>query len=66
MEIKTSEFFKNMKSIPPAGTREYSQLVNWEVEKISGGITVNGIYFSGWLYWHLNHWWIRIDELDNY
>lgn len=66
MEIKTSEFFKNMKSLPPPGTEEFKQLIDWEVEKIKGGITVNGVYFSGWLYWHLNHWWIRVDDLDEW
>ena len=66
MEIKSTEFFKNIKKLPPIDTREYEQLVKWEVEKITGGVTVNGIFFSGWLYWHINHWWIRIDELDNY
>lgn len=66
MEIKTSEFFKNMKSLPPEGTDEFKQLIDWEVEKIKGGITINGVYFSGWLYWHLNHWWIRVDDLDEW
>lgn len=66
MEIKSTEFFRNIKSLPPQGTDEFKQLIDWEIEKITGGVTVNGIYFSGWLYWHLNHWWIRVDELDNY
>jgi hypothetical protein len=34
--------------------------------KDQGGVTVNGVYFSGWLYWHLNHWKIRIDDIDEY
>jgi hypothetical protein len=54
MEIKTTEFFKNIKSLPPPGTEEFKQLIAWEEEKIKGGVTVNGVYFSGWLYWHLN------------
>lgn len=66
MEIKSTEFFKNLKSIPPPDTKEFSQLVDWEVEKISGGVNINGVYISGWLYWHLNHWWIRVDGLDQY
>ena len=52
MEIKTTEFFKNMKKLPPPGSREFSQLVDWEIEKILGGVSVNGIHFPGWLYWH--------------
>lgn len=66
MEVKTTEFFRNMKSLPPPGTDEFQQLIDWEMEKIRGGVTVNGIFFSGWLYWHLNHWWIRIDGVDEY
>lgn len=66
MEIKTTEFFKNIKSLPPPGSEEFKQLVDWETEKILGGVTINGVYISGWLYWHLNHWYIRIDDLDEY
>jgi len=66
MEIKTSEFFRNMKSLPPPGTREFEQLINWEEEKIKGGVNINGVFISGWLYWHLNHWWIRVDEKDKF
>src|SRR5665647_2533738 len=66
MEIKSTEFFRNIKKIPVEGTKEYQQLIDWEIEKISGGVTVNGVFFSGWLYWHLNHWWIRVDDVDSY
>ena len=66
MEIKSTEFFRNMKTLPPAGSEEFRQLIKWEEEKILGGVTVNGVHISGWLYWHLNHWWIRIDDTDEY
>lgn len=66
MEIKSTEFFRNMKKLPPPGTNEFNQLIKWEEEKIKGGVTVNGVFFSGWLYWHLNHWMIRLDAKDNY
>ena len=66
MEIKSTEFFRNMKTLPPPGTEEFRQLIKWEEEKILGGVNVNGVYISGWLYWHLNHWWIRIDDVDEY
>lgn len=66
MEIKTSEFFKNMKSLPPVGSSEFDQLIKWEEEKIKGGVNINGVHISGWLYWHLNHWWIRIDDTDKW
>jgi hypothetical protein len=66
MDIKSTEFFKNIKHLPPVGTEEYRQLIKWEEEKILGGVNVNGVYISGWLYWHLNHWWIRVDDTDEY
>lgn len=66
MEITTSEFFCNMKKLPPPGSEEFKQLIAWEEEKIKGGVNVNGVHISGWLYWHLNHWWIRIDKLDKH
>lgn len=66
MEIKTTEFFKNMKKLPPPGTKAFEDLIKWEEEKCTGGVTINGVFISGWLYWHLNHWWIRIDDVDKY
>lgn len=66
MEIITSEFFKNMKTLPPPASKEFQDLVNWEEQKILGGVNINGVHISGWLYWHLNHWKIRIDDTDSY
>lgn len=66
MEIKSTEFFKNMKSLPPKGSKEFEDLINWEEEKILGGVNINGVHIPGWLYWHTNHWWIRIDDLDEH
>lgn len=66
MEIKTTEFFKNIKKLPPEGSDEFNQLIDWEIEKCMGGVTINGVYISGWLYFHTNHWTIRIDTQDNF
>lgn len=66
MDIKTTEFFKNIKNLPPVGSEEFKQLIDWEIDKCTGGVNVNGVFFPGWLYWHLNHWWIRIDDVDKY
>jgi hypothetical protein len=65
VEVKNSEFFRNMKKLPPPGSREFEQLIDWEEEKCKTGVTVNGVLFSGWLYAHLNHWHIRVDRKDN-
>lgn len=66
MEITTSEFFCNMKKLPPPGSQEFHDLIKWEEDKIKGGIWVNGVFITPWLYWHLNHWKIRIDATDNF
>lgn len=66
MEIRSSEFFKNIKTLPPPGTKEFQDLVDWETEKILGGVQLQGVNIPGWLYWHLNHWNIRIDQMDRF
>lgn len=66
MELTTSELFINMKTLPPPGTAEFDDLIEWETEKCLGGININGVRFPGWLYWHLNHWWIFIEGVDKY
>lgn len=66
MEIKTTEFFKNIKKLPPPGSQEFIDLIKWEEEKIKGGVTINGVFISGWLYWHCNHWMIRLDGVDEF
>lgn len=58
--------FYNIKKLPPPGSREFDQLVEWEIEKCLGGVNINGVHISNWLYFHINHWWIRIDAEDNY
>lgn len=64
--ITYKDFFRNIPSLPPEDTNEYNDLVDQEVARCTGGVYVDGIYFSGWLYWHLNHWWIRIDDVDEF
>lgn len=66
MQIKTSEFFMNMKKIPPPNSREFNDLVEWEIEKCLGGVSINGVHISNWLYFHINHWHIRVDARDRY
>ncbi len=66
METKSTEFFRNMKTLPPRGSDEFNQLRKWEEEKCLGGVTLNGVLIPGWLYFHINHWWIRKDKQDLY
>jgi hypothetical protein len=66
MEVTYASFFKNIEHLPIEGTPEFDALVLQEVDRCTGGVTVDGVFFSGWLYWHINHWWIRIDDVDKF
>ena len=35
-----------------------------EAKKLEKGITINGVFFHPWLYWHLNFWKMMIDDGD--
>lgn len=52
------------KRIPPEGTQAYDELVDQEVKRCMLGVWIDNVYVHGWMYWHLNHWWIRIDTED--
>lgn len=62
--INSPEFFINMKSIPTKGSVEYEDFFAREAYKIQYGVTIDGVYIHGWLYWHLNHWHIYTDTED--
>lgn len=64
MNYESKEFFINNKSIPTRDSQEYDAFFEREKEKITYGVTINGVYIHGWLYWHLNHWHIFGDEVD--
>jgi len=66
MQIKTTEFFRNIKTLPPPGTDDFTSLVEWEIEKCMGGITIGGVHIPGILYGHLNHWHIIVDKKDKW
>lgn len=59
-----TEFYINMKNIPTKDSREYDSFFERELEKIKYGVTINDVYISGWLYWHVNHWKIMRDVID--
>jgi len=64
MKIKATDFFKNRKVLPPVDTQEFNDLIDVEIERCTGGVTIDDVFISGWLYWHMNHWQIRLDTLD--
>lgn len=60
--ITSPEFYINQKSIPDKGSSEYDAFFLNEFNKITNGITINGVFIHGWLYFHLNHWKIYKDD----
>lgn len=71
--MENSEFLLNMKGIIPfkkdgkyinCNDAEYNAFWANELHKIEYGLTVNGVYISGWHYWHTQLWNIFIDEED--
>lgn len=65
MSLSTSpELFVNMKAIPDEYSEEWHPFFQEELRKIKYGVTINGVYIHGWLYWHLNHWHIYKDIED--
>ena len=63
--LTSSEFFINMKSVPDKESGEYSSFWEAEDKKITDGVTINGFYFSPFIYWHLNYWSIYVDTVVN-
>lgn len=64
--MTSKELFVNMTSIPDKDSTEYDAFFQHELEKIKYGVTINGVYIHGWLYWHLNHWRFFIDDEDKH
>jgi len=64
--LDSAEFLINMKSIPEDETSaEYDSFWENEYKKITEGVTINGFYFSPFIYWHLNYGALYKDELVN-
>jgi len=63
MNLDSKEFFVNVKSLPDPESEEYSAFWEEEDKKITEGVTINGFYFSPFIYWHLNYWSIYVDTL---
>lgn len=61
--ITSSEFLINVKDLPDPESAEYAEFWKNEDKKITEGVTINGIYFSPFIYWHLNYSSIYVDTL---
>lgn len=61
MNLNSPEFLINMKSTPDIDSEEYNDFWANEERKITEGVTVNGFYFSPFIYWHLNYASLYLD-----
>jgi hypothetical protein len=62
--ITSPELFLNIKAVPDKFSIEYEAFFQNELKKIEYGVTINGVYIPGWLYWHICHWHMYIDYED--
>jgi hypothetical protein len=62
MYLDSPEFLINVKSIPDPESAEYTAFWQNEDKKITEGVTINGFYFSPFIYWHLNFGALYLDE----
>lgn len=62
MHLDSPEFLINVKSLPDPESAEYTAFWQNEDKKINEGVTINGFYFSPFVYWHLNFGALYIDE----
>lgn len=65
MKTTIKDWFYNL-TVPPEDSPEFRKFVKKEIDKCLGGVTMDDVYISGWLYWHLNHWYIRDDVEDEF
>jgi len=63
MHLDSPEFFVNMKRVPDKESADYVSFWENEDKKITEGVTINGFYFSPFIYWHLNYWSIYVDSI---
>lgn len=62
MISSSPELYINNKTTPDKQSQEYKSFWQLEKKKIEEGLTLNGVYIPGELYWHMNFWMIETDE----
>ncbi len=64
--ITYDSFFINLKDLPPKESEARKKLRMRERDRCMGGVYVDGVYIPGWIYWHINFWWISDDRQDEH
>src|SRR6187402_448048 len=63
--ITSKDLIINQKFSPSIDSEEYNEFWNIEAQKCKEGIWIDGIFISGFLYFHLNYFKCQLDVLDN-
>lgn len=64
MISNSKELLINIKKVPDKESVEYDSFWENEAHKVEYGVTIDGVFIHGWLYWHCNLWNIYIDTED--
>lgn len=62
--IISKDMYINQETYPDIKSREYKAFWQKERDKCMEGISIDGYFFSGFLYFYLNFWKINIDEVS--
>jgi len=60
----SKDLLLNLPSVPDKTSVEYDAFWDNERKKAEYGVTIDGVYITGWLYWHTQLWNIYIDQQD--
>lgn len=68
MEVSDKYWMRNIpkKDIPPPESVHYHDFYDYQLELCRNGVTVDGVFFPGVLYWHLNFWTTDVDYIDEF
>lgn len=58
-----SKLYRYLTTVPKPADKNYKKFWEEEEKKVLEGVNIDGFQFSGWLYWHINHWVINMDDL---
>jgi hypothetical protein len=65
-KIAYKDFLINQKQLPLRTDKNYIDFWLKHINFCKSGVSVGGIYISGWLYWHTNFFKVTIKEKDEY
>jgi hypothetical protein len=63
--ITSTDLLMNKKNTPDENSEEYFDFWAYERDKCKNGITIDNVYISGFLYYHLNFFKCQLDILEN-